>query len=133
MALAKLFKVMDVNGQYWHVPAPSFSEAIKAMERWESGDPPEDGEESVQSLQTVEDLILGGTREDSLGNYEDIGYAPSPSPARDYTLENNMAFAAEALLKNLPPNEVSPNLTAEFWKAVDELRSAIDKYQEVPF
>lgn len=129
MALAKLFKVMDVNGCYWHIAAPSFAEAVNLMEKWESDEPVDGDEEIVQSLEIVEDLILGGTRDESLSNYQLLGFHPLP-PTTDWTLANNIAIAATNILnhhaKNLSPDEGTRNL-------MEALQIAVDKYEELPF
>lgn len=133
MPLAKLFKVMDVDGQYWHIAAASFAEAERKMQEWDKDEDDDDSVEVIQSLEKVEDLILGGTRAESLGNYQLVECAHIPRPKLDYTLENRMAEAGEKLVESifaLPHTSVN---ISELRNLAETLRAAIEKYNEIPF
>ena len=134
MPLAKLFKVMDVNGQYWHIGAPTFSMAQRKMDEWDAeldhnGEREDSG---IQSLEKVEDLILGGTRDESLGNYQLIECAHIARPKPDWTLENRMAEAGEKLLEEIDKYQ-SDTYPESVWQLKESLRAAIEKYNEIPF
>jgi hypothetical protein len=64
MALRRLYRIVDSDGQGWFVAAPSMNEAIKKFAAWD-----EDGDFGIDednSVTCVGDLVDGGTREGDL-------------------------------------------------------------------
>jgi hypothetical protein len=53
-------------------------------------------------------------------------------PAKDWTLENNMAVAGEKLIDAITRTGVK-SVPAEVLVATEALRAAIEKYNEIPF
>jgi hypothetical protein len=134
MALAKLFRVTDSNDQRWHVAAASFSAAVELMKGWEGELSSTPDDEVVRSVEAVEDLILGGTRDDSLSNYEVLGFHPVPHPATDWALADQLAEAAIEMLKFMPPAPHGAETDmAEYIARIKKLRDAAERYQEVPW
>ena len=129
MALAKLYRVTDADGQDWLIAAPSFKSAERKFIRWESNT--ESSYEPITGLEAFGyELILGGTREDSIGNYQDI---PSPPPPNRWSDSNQMASAGKALLVELLSSREQWVATPELVAKMDALRDAIDTYENIPF
>jgi hypothetical protein len=135
MALAKLFRVTDVDEQRWHIAAPTFAAAVERMKRFEGELSSTHDDKVVRSVEAVEDLILGGTREDSLDDpHEELPYEPEPRgfispPSSDWTFANNVSSAGTALIEALKGHSFSVAVSYK----LDALRNAIDIYEQVPF
>jgi hypothetical protein len=128
MPLSKLFRVVDTEGQAWHVAAPSFASAVAAMREWEN-EPHGSDDEIVQSVHKVEDLILGGNREESLGSYTTLLPPPPPPKTQTWVDAFAMVSAGNNLLAGLDKSD-TPETIATLRQA---LREAIDKFDDIPF
>lgn len=134
MPLAKLFRVTDTDGQRWHIAAPSFSRAVEALSDWEN-EPHTSDDEVVQAVEVVEDLIIGGNREESMdGGHIQIDLSPKRFPSTDWTMANNMAHAANDLLSLIrpAPHDIMTPMD-EYLKKIRALRDAVDVYEQIPF
>lgn len=129
MALAKLYQVTDSDGQNWFIAAASFKEAERKFICWESNT--ESPEEPVTGIQTVGcDLILGGNRDESIGNYQKI---PSPPPPTRWHDSNQMASTGKALLAELLSSREVWVATPELVEKMEALKAAISNYEDMPF
>lgn len=131
MALVKLFRVTDTNGERWHIAAPSFSSAVDAMSDWEN-EPHESDDEIVQSVEAVEDLIYGGNREEDMssGDHGMIGDPIKVYQPQDWQLANNMASSINAFIPIVGSFNTDPD---RFWAAIDQMKKSVEAYEEIPF
>lgn len=128
MALAKLYRVTDCNGQGWFVAGSTFSEAERKFIAWETANEPEETTELIDGIVLAGDLILGGNRDESFCNYQDVGYTPAPAPTYSFVLPNAMSQAGTELL------DILRNGSAEAIEAAKaKLFDAIENYEEIPF
>lgn len=95
---------------------------------------PADDDTFVTSVEAMDDLILGGTREESLGNYQLLGFHQPPPPATDWTLANRLADAVCQMLDFLPPAPHGPETAmATYIAKIKALKDAYDAYTDIPF
>jgi hypothetical protein len=136
MALAKLYRVTDCDGQGWFVAATSFSEAERKFIEWETeNDPEATTTELIDGIVLAGDLILGGNRDESIGNYTEIPMVPRHPISFRSTWEdsNQMAVTGTALVVELLAFLEHALLPSDVIAKMEALKAAINKYEEIPF
>lgn len=136
MALAKLYRVNDCNGEGWFVAAASFSEAERKFIEWETANnpDPEETTELIDGIVLAGDLIIDGNREESIGHYAEI---PQRSTrvihAFDWTFSNNMSATGTALITGLLDYCEHVLIPEDLIAKIKALQVSIEKYEEIPF